>query len=119
MGDPERRADPDEVAGEVGRQNERTTLAWRRTNLAALGVAALAAKASGETVVALLLLIAAFGVSAVIGWRADHRALRRATAIDDWDAGGLVDVAAPGTILAATGLNLGLAAAGLLIVVAL
>lgn len=114
------RPDPDEVPGEVGRQNERTTLAWRRTNLSALGVALLAAKASGSTPAALLIIASAFGASAVVGLLADRRTTRRADAIAHWDAtlgGAALVAAAPVAVAAATGLTLALAATGLLIVV--
>ena len=101
-----------------GRQVERTTLAWRRTNLAALTVSALAAKASGRPAVALLVFATAFGTCAVVGIEADRRGRARATAIDDWDAGRIdprSSAAAPVAIAAATGLTLALAALGIVI----
>ena len=111
--------DPDERPGEVGRQNERTTLAWRRTNLSALGVAALAAKAASETLPALLVLAAAFVTTAVIGHQADRRTRRRATAVDEWVAGGSPAVASPAAVASATALTVGLAVIGIAIVVLL
>ncbi len=111
--------DPDDVPGEIGRQNERTTLAWRRTNLSALGVALLAAKASGEAAVALLVVAVAFAASAAVGVLADRRTARRALAIEHWDntlGGAALVAAAPVAIAGATALTVGLALAGLAIV---
>ena len=95
-----------------GVQNERTTLAWRRTNLAALAVAALAAKVSPEPALSVL------GVCAAVGRGADQRALSRAGAIRDWDAGrsdAHATAAAPLAVAAATGLTVGLAAFGAMV----
>jgi len=101
-----------------GLQNERTTLAWRRTNLAALTVSALAAKASGRPAVALAVFGGAFGVCALVGLLADQRGRQRAAAIDDWDAGRCAassSAAAPLAVAAAAGLTVVLAALGVAI----
>jgi len=101
-----------------GRQVERTTLAWRRTNLAALTVSALAAKASGRPAFALLVFATAFGTCAAVGIEADRRGHARATAIDDWDAGRSgpgSSAAAPVAIAVATGLTVALAVLGIVI----
>ena len=102
-------------AGDLGSQNERTTLAWRRTNLAALTVAALAAKVSPEPALAVLVFGLAFGICAAVGRSTDKRAVSRVGAISDWDAGvtgARSSSAAPLAVAAATGLTVGLAAFG-------
>jgi putative membrane protein len=58
---------------ELGLQNERTTLAWRRTNLALLATSALAAKAASSTVVGLAVLTAALALAGTGGWLIDRR----------------------------------------------
>lgn len=103
-----------------GGQNERTTLAWRRTNLAALTVAALAAKVSPEPALAVLVFGLAFGTCAVVGRSADRRLTARAAAIREWDAGTSdprSTAAAPLAVAAATGLTVGLAAFGAVVAV--
>lgn len=117
-------ADPDPGSGSAsdradrGVQNERTTLAWRRTNLAALTVAALAAKVSPEPALSVLVFGLAFGVCAAVGRGADQRARSRVGAIRDWDAGrsdAHATAAAPLAVAAATGLTVGLAAFGAMV----
>jgi uncharacterized membrane protein YidH (DUF202 family) len=106
------------MAEDRGGQNERTTLAWRRTNLAALAVSALAAKATHHPGTAIAVFGLAFGICAAVGWQADRRERARSGAISDWDSGRAdpgSSAAAPLAVLAATGLTVGLAAMGVLI----
>jgi len=105
---------------ENGLQNERTTLAWRRTNLSILAVSALAAKASGRPAVAFAVFGSSFGVCALVGLLADRRTRERSTAIEDWDAGrstSASSAAAPLAVVGAAGLTIGLAVLGVLIAV--
>lgn len=104
---------PEERPVDLGVQNERTTLAWRRTNLTALGTAALVARVSGRSDVALLILAVALLVTAGVGRRADVRAAGRSAALD---AAIHPELATPRGVLAATALTVGLAAAALLVV---
>ena len=102
-------------AGDLGRQNEQTTLAWRRNNLAALTVAALAAKVSPDPALAVLVFGLAFGICAAVSRGADKRMVSRAGATLDWDTGvtgARSSAAAPLAVAAATGLTVGLAAYG-------
>lgn len=103
---------------DTGLQNERTTLAWRRTNLSALTASALAAKASGRPAIALTVFGLAFGLCAVVGLLADRRTHQRASAIADWDAGRCEptsSAAAPLAVASATALTIGLAVVGVAI----
>lgn len=105
-----------------GAQNERTTLAWRRTNLAALAVSALAAKATHHPGAAIAVFGLAFGVCAAVGWLTDRREVARAEAIDNWDDGYAdpgSSAAAPLAVATATALTVGLAALGIAIALGL
>lgn len=107
---------PEESAVGLGVQNERTTLAWRRTNLAALGTAALAARASGRIPIALALLLVALVATAGVGWRADVRSRVRADALATMEPPAWPDVASGRGVVAGTALTLGLGLAGLAVV---
>jgi hypothetical protein len=99
-----------------GAQTERTTLAWRRTNLAALTVAAFVARSTHQSVTAVAVFALAFGICAVVGREADRRSLGRVAAVRAWDAGradARSSVAAPLAVAAAAGLTVGLAVIGI------
>lgn len=108
----------DDLPLDPGLQNERTTLAWRRTNLALLCVAALAARASHHPAAGIAVFAVAFGVCALVGSEADRRFRARMTVVDDWAAGRrdpASSVAAPLAVVAATAMTLALAAFALLV----
>ncbi len=107
---------PEESPLDLGVQNERTTLAWRRTNLSALATTALLARVSGHTEVALAVLAAALGVTAAVGRRADVRSRSRATALAVMDGPPWPDLATPRGILGATALTLSLSVLGLTVI---
>lgn len=105
-------------APDMGRQNERTTLAWRRTNLAALCVAALAAKATHHPAAAVFVFGAAFASCAFVGIEADRRFRARIGVVDEWRAGRAdpaSSAAAPLAVATATVLTLALAVFGILV----
>lgn len=111
---------PGDPPPDTGRQNERTTLAWRRTNLAALCVAALAAKASQHPAAGIFVFGAAFAACAYVGFEADRRFRARDGVVDEWLAGRsdpASSAAAPVAVATATLLTLALAAFGLLVAV--
>jgi uncharacterized membrane protein YidH (DUF202 family) len=90
------------VSGPVETQPARTALAWQRTGLGVLGVAALLAR--GAVVQAELLLVVPTAVVAlaglvVLGWSGPRRLRRTEAAVR---AG--ADVRAPGTAALTTGL---------------